>query len=84
MSRIEEFLNGLEKKHLILLYISLFLGGVIIYINFNMTFMKGAYDKYQSEIIKYKKLQNKAHMEHLKKTLYNLKEEEMRLKKEIW
>jgi hypothetical protein len=80
MNRIEEFLNGLEKKHLVLLYLSIAMLGVVIYFNFNISFMKSEAIKYKKEIAKYKRLKNGG-LNKLKLQLLNLTKQEKKLLK---
>jgi uncharacterized protein YlbG (UPF0298 family) len=67
MNRLEEFLQNLDKKNLILLYLSVFIIGIIIYYNFNYNVLSSKIDE-NSQLIG--DLENKANVS-LKK--YNTK-----------
>ncbi|WP_024791863.1 hypothetical protein [Lebetimonas sp. JS138] len=67
MNRLEEFLQNLDKKNLLLLYLSVFIIGIIIYYNFNYNLLSSKIDE-NSRLIG--DLENKANVS-LKK--YNTK-----------
>ncbi|WP_024787669.1 MULTISPECIES: hypothetical protein [unclassified Lebetimonas] len=67
MNRLEEFLQNLDKKNLLLLYLSVFIIGIIIYYNFNYNVLSSKIDE-NSRLIG--DLENKANVS-LKK--YNTK-----------
>ncbi|GAB6045833.1 hypothetical protein JCM11957_14310 [Caminibacter profundus] len=74
MNRVEKYLQELNKKNKILLYISIIILGFIIYYNFNYSYLNEKYEKLHSQVnalykkvnISFYDLQNK--LKNLKQT----------------
>ena len=79
MSRLIDFLENLDRKNLILLYLSILLLGVVVYINFNMKFLSDKIGYYDSQIRKYQKLKNQKYIASLENEYVNLQKEEKKL-----
>lgn len=52
MNRLEEFLQNLDKKNKIMLYLSVVIIGVIVYYNFNYSFLSSKIDENEEKIKK--------------------------------
>jgi hypothetical protein len=72
VDRIEEFLQNLDIKNKVLLYLSVLIFGIIIYYNFNLNYLSPKI-KYNENLIK--KLEKKTHLslKSYNKKLYELK-----------
>jgi hypothetical protein len=87
MSRLEEFFNRLDRKNLILLYLSLFIGAFLIYYNVNMVLD----EKIENNKIKISKLTRELKglksysfkLAEYKKILNQLKKENFSLKEDL-
>ncbi|GAX87078.1 conserved hypothetical protein [Lebetimonas natsushimae] len=58
MNRLEEFLQDLDNKNKIMLYLSVVIIGIIIYYNFNYSFLSSKIDSNQEKIKKLEKSLN--------------------------
>jgi len=78
MSKIEEYLNSLDKKNIFMLYISVFVLGFIVYYNYNYNVLQKTIEQNSASIEKLKNKNKKN--SHLLGKVSKLKEELKKLK----
>ena len=79
MNRFEEYLNGLDKKNLIMLYLSIIIAVGVIYYNYNYSVLQDKIEQNNNEIHKLLQKSKKSHS--LNKKLVSLKKEYKNLQK---
>ena len=87
-NKIEEYLNGLDKKNLIMVYASVIIVFFIIYYNYNYSVLSEEIRSYDNKISKLQKkikhnISNKKELVGLKKMMIELKKENVSLKEDL-
>jgi len=72
MNRFEEFLEDLDTKNKIFLYLSIVIIGIIIYYNVNLSYLSGKINKNERIIVKLQK-KNKINLKNYHKQIVKLK-----------
>ncbi|ACM93665.1 hypothetical protein NAMH_1376 [Nautilia profundicola AmH] len=80
MNRIEEYLNSLDKKNLVLLYASIIIAVFIVYYNYNYNILQEKIDNYNVKIVQLKKKLESTNS--LRSVLSELKTQLKKLKKQ--
>jgi len=79
MNKFEEYLNGLDKKNLVMLYMSLIIAAGVLYYNFNYSFLENKIEQNRAQI---KKLLFKSIKSHdLNNKLIQLKKQYKKMEK---
>ena len=79
MNRLEEFLQDLDTKNKILLYLSVVVVGIIIYYNINYNYLSSKIETNKKEIVKLKK-ENNININSYNKQIAKLKKDVKKLK----
>ena len=79
MNRFEEFLEDLDTKNKIFLYLSIVVIGIIIYYNFNLSYLSEEINKNEKKIVKLQK-ENRINVKSYDKQIVKLKKDFKNLK----